>query len=40
MTSQIHLKNIYAEGELRQNSTTKDFLVVRPEGRQQRSLKH
>ncbi len=38
----MHLKNIYAEGELAQNSTTKDFLVVRQEGSRQvkRTLKH
>lgn len=38
----MHLKNIYAEGELDQNSTTKDFLVVRQEGTRQvqRKLKH
>lgn len=38
----MHLKNIYAEGELDQNATTKDFLVVRQEGERQvkRSLKH
>jgi len=38
----MHLKNIYNEGELEQNPTTKDFLVVRQEGSRQvkRSLKH
>ncbi len=38
----IHLKNIYEEGELDQISTTKDFLVVRREGKRQvqRSIKH
>lgn len=38
----MHLKNIFSEGELDQNSTTKDFLVVRQEGTRQvkRSLKH
>lgn len=38
----MHLKNIYAEGELDQNPTTKDFLVVRQEGTRQvqRKLKH
>lgn len=38
----MHLKNIYQEGELEQNSTTKDFLVVRQEGIRQvkRNLKH
>lgn len=38
----MHLKNIYAEGELDQNSTNKDFLVVRQEGTRQvqRKLKH
>ena len=28
----LHLKNIYAEGELEQNATTEKFLVVRKEG--------
>ncbi|ERT14806.1 virulence RhuM family protein [Photorhabdus temperata] len=39
---QIHLKHIFMEGEIEQNSTTKDFLVVRKEGlrRVRRSLKH
>jgi hypothetical protein len=38
----MHLKNIYNEGELEQNSTAKDFLVVRQEGARQvkRTLKH
>lgn len=38
----MHLKNIYVEAELDQNSTTKDFLVVRQEGTRQvqRKLKH
>lgn len=38
----IHLKNIYQEEELDQNLTSKDFLVVRQEGKRQvqRSLKH
>jgi len=38
----MHLKNIFGEGELDQNSTTKDFLVVRQEGTRQvkRTLKH
>ena len=38
----MHLKNIYMEGELDQNSTTKDFLAVRQEGKRQvkRRLKH
>lgn len=38
----MHFKNIYVEGELEQNATTKDFLVVRQEGtrRVQRTLKH
>ena len=38
----MHLKNIYTEGELDQDSTTKDFLVVRQEGNRQvkRNLKH
>lgn len=38
----MHLKNIYNDGELEQNRTTKDFLVVRTEGKRQvkRTLKH
>ncbi len=38
----MHLKNIYNEGEIDQNATTKDFLVVRQEGSRQvkRTLKH
>ncbi len=38
----MHLKNIHNEGELDQNATTKDFLVVRLEGARQveRTLKH
>ncbi|MCP1472929.1 hypothetical protein ABIA54_002987 [Pseudomonas sp. EB276 TE3739] len=38
----IHLKNIFNEAELDQNSTTKDFLVVRQEGSRQvkRNIKH
>lgn len=38
----LHLKNIYAEGELDENSTTEDFSVVRSEGTRQvkRKLKH
>ncbi|WP_339080623.1 virulence RhuM family protein [Pseudomonas sp. TMP9] len=38
----MHLKNIFSDGELDQNATTKDFLVVRQEGNRQvkRSLKH
>jgi hypothetical protein len=38
----IHLKNIFSEGELDQSATTKDFLVVRQEGKRQvkRNLKH
>ena len=37
-----HLKNIYAEEELVEESTTKDFLVVRVEGKRQvsRKIKH
>lgn len=39
---QMHLKNIYTEGELDQTLTTKDFLVVRQEGSRKvsRHLKH
>jgi len=38
----MHLKNIYLEGELDEKATTKDFLVVRTEGKRQvkRTLKH
>lgn len=38
----MHLKNIFQEGELVENATTKDFLVVQQEGERQvrRSLKH
>lgn len=38
----MHLRNIYKEGELSEAATTKDFLVVRQEGRRQvkRQLKH
>ena len=38
----LHLKNIYTEHELDENSTTEDFSVVRQEGKRQvqRSLKH
>ena len=38
----LHLKNIYAEGELDENLTTEDFSVVRQEGKRQvkRTLKH
>jgi hypothetical protein len=38
----LHLKNIYAEQELDEFSTTKDFSVVRQEGNRQvsRNLKH
>lgn len=38
----LHLKNIYAEHELDENSTTEVFSVVRQEGKRQvqRSLKH
>ena len=38
----LHLKNIFADGELDENSTTEDFSVVRPEGARQvkRHLKH
>ena len=37
-----HLKNIYAEEELEEEATTKDFLVVRLEGKRQvsRRVKH
>ncbi|MES1993090.1 MAG: virulence protein RhuM/Fic/DOC family protein [Pseudomonadota bacterium] len=38
----MHLKNLYADGELEEPATTKDFLAVRVEGRRQvrRQLKH
>jgi prophage maintenance system killer protein len=38
----MHLKNIYQEGELVENATTKDFLVVQQEGKRhvKRNLKH
>jgi hypothetical protein len=38
----MHLKNVYAERELAERSTTKDFLAVRTEGKRQvrRKLKH
>ena len=38
----LHLKNIYAEGELDENRTTEDLSVVRQEGKRQvkRTLKH
>jgi len=38
----MHLKNIYKTGELAQDPTTKDFLVVQKEGRRKvkRQLKH
>lgn len=38
----MHLKNIFQDAELEENSTTKDFLVVRTEGKRQvkRNLKH
>lgn len=38
----MHLKNIYSDGELQDIATTKDFLVVRLEGKRQvsRSIRH
>lgn len=38
----MHLKNIYAEGELQEPATAKEFLVVQTEGKRQvqRRLKH
>jgi len=38
----IHIKNVYIEGELQPNATIKDFLIVRREGRRdvQRNLAH
>jgi hypothetical protein len=28
----IHIRNVFAEGELRESATVKDFLTVRQEG--------
>ena len=38
----MHLKNIYKDQEIEENSTSKDFLVVQTEGKRQvrRNLKH
>lgn len=38
----MHLKNIYADTELEEPATAKDFLAVRTEGKRQvqRRLKH
>lgn len=38
----LHIKNIYAEGELDEYSTTEDYSIVRQEGKRQvkRQLKH
>ena len=38
----LHLKNIFANGELQEKATTEDFSVVRIEGgrRQRRRLRH
>ena len=38
----LHLKNIYKENELDENSTTEDFSVVRQEGNRKvkRNIKH
>lgn len=38
----MHLKNIFAEGELASTATTKEILVVREEGRRKvsRSIRH
>ena len=38
----LHLKNIYAEGELNEQATTEDFSVVQTEGERdvRRTLKH
>ncbi len=38
----MHLRNVFASKELEQTATTKDFLVVRTEGRRQvrRRIKH
>lgn len=39
---QMHIKNVYEEGELQEEATTKEFLVVRKEGerRVQRKINH
>nr|WP_314384531.1 RhuM family protein [uncultured Cardiobacterium sp.] len=38
----LHLKNIYAEAELEEKTTTEDYSVVRAEGKRQvtRQIKH
>ena len=38
----MHINNIYADGELTKNSTSKDFLLVRQEGNRQvqRNIAH
>ena len=38
----LHLRNVYSSGKLEAEATTKEFLVVRTEGRRrvQRRLKH
>ncbi|MEK6543577.1 MAG: RhuM family protein, partial [Elusimicrobiota bacterium] len=38
----MHLRNVYAEGELQAAATVKEFLIVRPEGNRQvsRSVEH
>ena len=38
----MHLRNVYAEGELQAEATLKEFLIVRPEGNRQvsRAVEH
>ncbi|CAM5212885.1 hypothetical protein OURE66S_03949 [Oligella ureolytica] len=36
----LHLKNIYQESELNENSTTEDFSVVRQEGKKTSTASH
>ena len=38
----MHLRNVYAEGELQASATVKEFLIVRPEGNRQvsRAVEH
>jgi hypothetical protein len=34
-TINMHLKNIFSEGELKESSTIKDFLIVQKEGKRE-----
>ena len=38
----MHIRNVYAEGELQAAATVKEFLIVRPEGNRQvsRAVEH